>query len=569
MRLLDEYRPRLAYSSGGGGGAPPGDGARRPANLTERDAILITYGDQVRKPGMPPLQTLAYFCERHLAGLVSGVHVLPFFPYSSDDGFAVIDYRKVDAALGTWEDVARLGASFRLMFDAVVNHVSARSEWFHAFLRDDPAYRDYFIVLPEGADLSQVVRPRALPLVTRVRTPSGEKAVWTTFSADQIDLNYSNPAVLLEIMDTLLFYVARGAEFIRLDAIAYLWKEIGTACIHLPRTHRVVQLLRAVLDAVAPYVALVTETNVPHAENVSYFGDGTNEAQMVYNFALPPLVLHAFQTEDARRLAAWAAGLSLPSGQVTFFNFLASHDGIGLNPVRGILSEEEIEAMVERTCTRGGLVSYKRNPDGKQSPYELNVNYFDALARGGAEEGIESGVPVGRFVAAQAIMLALVGVPGIYFHSLFGSRGWPEGVEQTGRQRTINRQKCDLASLEAALADPDSLRSRIFRGYVQLLRARAATPAFHPHGAQQVIRAAGGPPVFALLRTAPGGGDRVVCLHNVSGQVQPVQLDARTSQLGMVTRLTDLVGGAQLRPVGATFKINLGPYQVSWLKVEA
>jgi sucrose phosphorylase len=222
--------------------------------------------------------------------------------------------------------------------------------------------------------------------------------------------------------------------------------------------------------------------------------------------------------------------------------------------------------MVEQTRTRGGLVSYKRNPDGTQSPYELNVNYFDALAYRDGEEDIEGGV--GRFVAAQAIMLALVGVPGIYFHSLFGSRGWPEGVEQTGRQRTINRQKCDLTSLEVALADPDSLRSRIFRGYVQLLKARAATPAFHPHGAQQVIRAAGGPPVFALLRTAPGGGDRVVCLHNVSGRVQPVQLDLPASQLGMVTRLTDLIGGARLRPAGTTFKINLAPYQVSWLKVE-
>jgi glycosidase len=277
-------------------------------------------------------------------------------------------------------------------------------------------------------------------------------------------------------------------------------------------------------------------------------------------------VLHAFQTGDARHLAAWAAGLSLPSSQVTFFNFLASHDGIGLNPARGILSEEEIEAMVERTRARGGLVSYKRNPDGTQSPYELNVNYFDALAPGGAEEDIESWAA--RFVAAQAIMLALVGVPGIYFHSLFGSRGWPEGVEQTGRQRTINRQKSDLAALESALADPGSLRSRVFRGCGQLLKARAATPAFHPHGAQEVIRAAGGPPVFALLRSAPEGGERVVCLHNVSAQPQLVQFDARVAQLGRVTRLIDLIGGARLRPAGATFEIKLGPYQVSWLKVE-
>lgn len=528
------------------------------ATLTERDALLITYGDQVKQPGEAPLRTLADFCAHHLAGVVSGVHLLPFYPWTSDDGFSVVDYRAVDPALGTWDDVARL-RGFRLMFDAVINHASAQSEWFRGFLAGDPRYRDFFVTVEGNPDLAMVVRPRALPLLTRFRTAAGERAVWTTFSDDQVDLNYANPEVLLEIVDLLLFYAAHGAEFIRLDAIAYLWKEIGTPCIHLPQTHRLIQLFRAALDDVAPHVRLITETNVPHRDNVSYFGDGTNEAQLVYNFALPPLTLHALQSGDARVLSEWAASLSLPSDRVTFFNFLASHDGIGLNPARGILPETEIDALVERVRAHGGLVAYKHNTDGTQSPYELNINYFDALSDPQGNEPLA--VQIDRFLCAQAILLALVGVPGIYFHSLFGSRGWPEGVRQTGRNRTINRQKCERVWLERDLADPTSLRHQVFTRYRDLLRVRAASPAFHPHGRQEVLEY--GPAVFAVRRTSPDGVHRLLCLHNVSAQPQQVRLPVESA--GSPGQLRDLVTGRSLAPAAVT----LAPYQAAWLAAEA
>jgi sucrose phosphorylase len=298
--------------------------------LSERDAILITYADQIDEPGRPPLQTLADFMDTHLRGVVSGAHLLPFYPYSSDDGFSVIDYRQVNPRLGTWSDVRRLGQHFQLMFDAVINHISRQSDWFQAFLRSQDPHSHYFIVVAPETDLSMVVRPRALPLLAPVETVLGTKYVWTTFSDDQIDLNYANPQVLLEIVGLLLFYVAQGAQIIRLDAIAYLWKEIGTPCIHLPQAHRVVKLFRAVLDAVAPGVLLITETNVPHEENISYFGDllpetgGTDEAQMIYQFPLPPLVMHSVLSGKARVLSEWAASLETPSEQATFFNFTAS-----------------------------------------------------------------------------------------------------------------------------------------------------------------------------------------------------------------------------------------------------
>jgi len=548
-KRMDVARPRIV--------------ALRPAGLGERDALVITYGDQVRESNMRPLRMLGEFCVKHLDGIVTGIHILPFYPYTSDDGFSVVDYKSVDPALGHWTDVAHIGHRFRPMFDAVINHISRQSAWFQAYLRGEKPSTDYFIECDPKTDLSRVVRPRALPLLTPVATARGTKHVWTTFSDDQIDLNFRNPQVLLEVLDVLLSYAAHGAEFLRLDAIAYLWKEPGTSCIHLPQTHRIIQLIRAVFDVVAPHVMLITETNVPHADNVSYFGDGTNEAQLVYNFALPPLVLHAIHIGNATALTRWAAGLSLPSDRVTFFNFLASHDGIGLNPARGILPDAEINAMVERVRAHGGLVSYKNNPDGSHSPYELNVNYFNALSDPRSGEPLEP--QVDRFMAAQAIMLSLVGMPGIYFHSLFGSRGWPEGVKETGRNRTINRQKLERAALERELAEPASLRSRMFRSYARLLQARAGNAAFNPYAPQRVIEC--GDAVFAVLRVSLDGQHRVLCLHNVSNRPQKVALDFDRLFGTLPMSLHDLNTRERigLSPPGA---IELRSYQVAWLTNE-
>ena len=303
--------------------------------------------------------------------------------------------------------------------------------------------------------LSLVARPRALPLLTEVSTAAGPKKVWTTFSADQADLNFKNPEVLLAVLKALLFYAGQGARFIRLDAIAFLWKEPGTDCLHLPQTHRVIQLMRAVLDEAAPGVLLITETNVPHAKNLSYFGNGSNEAQMVYNFALPPLVLHSFATGNAEKLVCWAQSLALPSQRVTFFNFLASHDGIGLNPARDILSPAEIDALARRAVAHGGLISFKAMPDGSRAPYEMNINFLDALSNPAEDEPPESAA--GKFLAAHAILLSLQGVPGLYFHSLLGSRGDRAAVAATGIPRRINREKLDCARLESELGAQGSL----------------------------------------------------------------------------------------------------------------
>lgn len=533
-------------------------GLREPSPiriLTQKDAMLITYGDQVREPGHSPLSTLGDFLRTHLDKVVPNIHILPFYPCSSDDGFSVIDYFQVNPDLGTWEDIWNLGRDFKLMFDGVINHISRESEWFKGFLRGEEEFMEYFIVLKPETDLSQVFRPRTLPLLTPVKTSRGTRHVWTTFSEDQIDLNFTNPNVLLKILDVLLFYVANKASFLRLDAIAFLWKIVGTNCIHLPQTHAAIKLLRAVIDLVAPGVVLITETNVPHQENISYFGDGSDEAQLVYTFALPPLILHSFLTGDARALSKWASNLELPSDCVTFFNFLASHDGIGITPARGILSQAEMDALVNRVQAHNGFISYRTLPDGSQVPYEMNINYFDALSDPNSDEPLDT--QIDRFVTAHAIMLALVGVPGIYFHSLFGSHGWVDGVLKTGSKRAINREKLNRQDLEDEMANPTLPRAKVLLGLKALLQARAVRQAFDPYAKQQILDL--NPAIFAILR-GETGKNQAICVHNVSNQAQTITLDLSRLNQGSAS---DMLSSEKYQ--GGEIPVQLKPYQMVWL----
>jgi len=536
--------------------------------LTEEDIILITYGDQFRELQRSPLQSLKTFLRSNLSDVISGVHILPFYPYSSDDGFSVIDYRQVAPELGTWEDITQLGKDFRLMFDLVANHISAKSKWFQGFLAGKEPFTGYFPVLEPNTDLSQVVRPRATPVLTPFQTANGLRHVWTTFSVDQIDLDYSNPLVLMEMVDVLLFYVAQGAQVIRLDAIAFLWKIPGTSCIHLPQTHAVVKLFRAVLDVVAPSVLLITETNVPHQENISYFGNylpellRSDEAQLVYQFPLAPLTLHTFLTGDSTRLTDWAEGLpELPPG-TTFFNFTASHDGIGVRPAEGLLLTDEIQNLIQSTLSHGGQVSYRSNPDGSQSAYELNITWYDAL-NDPTQPKPELDIP--RFLASQAIMLSLAGVPGIYIHSLLGSRNCSECMAETGRERSINREKFMLEKLEQELPDPHRLKSRVLAGYHHLLQIRKQQSAFHPDARQHVLRL--GSDVFGILRTTKDGF-RLFCITNVTVRTLELEIELLHLNLSGNTVWIDLLTGKTFS-VQNVLRIDLAPFQCCWLKVES
>lgn len=522
-KLINDYRQKIAS---------------HPYHLSEKDAILITYADQVQNPPEPPLKELNDFLVSHVEAQINSVHLLPFYPFSSDDGFSVVDYKAVDPHFGSWSEVEQLRTHFRLMFDAVINHVSQFSNWFTKYLEGDPDYADFFIDADPAADLSNVVRPRATPLLHEFEDNQGRiHYIWTTFSRDQVDLNYANYKVLLAVLDALFFYIEKGATLLRLDAIAFVWKKIGTPCVHLPETHELIQLMREVLHKVAPEVIIITETNVPHKENVSYFGDGDDEAQMVYNFALPPLLAHSVLTGDPSKMLAWADTLRLPSDKVCFFNFTASHDGVGLRPVSEILDEHEIIGLEAAAKRSGGLVSYRSNPDGTESPYELNCSYIDLLTPSEDDDVLRSK----RMLLTQAVALAMPGVPGIYFHSLFGSRNYLEGVKMTGINRSINREKFNANWLESRLMEEGSLERMVFMAYKRLLSIRINESAFNPFGPFVFLDLH--PALFCIHRESKQLDSHILAVHNFSAE--PVQfrlpdyLELPASECIANTRITE------------------------------
>lgn len=520
----------------------------------ETDTVLITYGNSLvdSRKDATPLQTLHGFLKEHLHHEIRNVHVLPFFPHSSDDGFSVIDYYRVDPRLGSWSDLLNLRQDFDLMADLVINHVSSQSQWFRNFLQGKSPGKDFFIDVDPSTDLSQVTRPRSTPLLTPFQTSQGEKHVWTTFSPDQVDLDFSNPRVLYEMLKVLFFYISKGIRIIRLDAIAYLWKETGTSCIHLPQTHRIVKLLRELAELIHPDTIILTESNVPDRENLSYFGENNDEAHMIYQFPLPPLLLHALHTGSSKYLSQWARQVPDPGDEATYFNFTASHDGIGVRPAEGLIPQKEMDRMVEKMRDFGGHVNTRTHPDGSESPYEINITWFDALK--GTHEGPDN-LQTERFLCSQTIMMSLRGIPGFYIHSLTATANDQAGVKQTGKPRSINRKKWEWKDLMKKLADERDPAHRVFSELKRLLGIRTSQPAFHPDSPQEILDL--GDSFFALKRTHESGKP-IWSLSNITNHRQEFDL----SRLDQSHDLHDLISGGDF---GSAETITLKPYQTVWL----
>lgn len=536
---VDRIR-RLLDSHGGAASAEAED------QWSEQDAWLITYADQFHSADRNPLASLHDFYNSHLRPWINGVHILPFYPWSSDDGYSVIDYAAVDERYGAWVDIERLTADARVMFDAVINHVSASSRWFRGYLAGNPAYADFFISLPPDSDLSAVVRPRTSPLLTAFDSDRGKVWVWTTFSADQVDLNYRDPGLLLKVLEVLLDYAGHGASMIRLDAVQFLWKEVGESSINAPQGHLVIQLLRAIMDEAYPDVIFVTETNVPHQENIAYFGGEEREAQMVYQFALPPLVLDAMHTGSVDLLKSWINDLDpLPSG-CTYLNFLSSHDGVGVRPVEGILPQARIEGLIDLN-RRGGGQFGTRSVGTSTAVYELNTTWFSLM-----ETGYDRDQAVRRHLASHAIMLALRGIPAIYALSMIGGRSDQAGYERTGRARSLNRTKLATEDLKSLLADPDSVTSRVLSGLEEMLRFRSSCVAFHPDSPQRVLATPSG--VIGIER----GSDKP--LARVYVNVSPQHVAVPHPGPGWRHH------GAG--DINAADQLQLGPWQSVWLAQE-
>jgi sucrose phosphorylase len=523
---------------------------------SQAKTLLITYGNSLKSSNNePPLRTLDRFLNSYLQDTITGVHILPFCPYSSDDGFAVIDYLAIDPALGTWEDIDHLGKNFNLMVDLVINHISSQHEWFEQFKRGEKPGCDYFIEVDPETDLSDVVRPRSSPLLAEVETVHGTKYVWATFSHDQIDLNFANPEVLVEMVKVVLAYINAGAKYIRLDAIGYLWKTIGTSCIHRPETHALIKVFRQIVQMVNSSVALITETNVPNRENLSYFGN-RNEAHMIYNFSLPPLLLNALLQGRSDHLRTWM--MSMPPSPVgcAYLNFTASHDGIGMRPTEGLLTEDEYETLLECMQQFGGRISMRRHNDGSESPYEINISLFDAFK--GTVKG-EDQWQIERFICSQTIAMAVEGIPAFYIHSLLATPNHADGVVETGQNRTINRRQWDYETLEALMSDPTSPQAIVLKELSRRIQIRRRQPAFHPNATQYTLQLR--PAIFGFWRQSMTREQSIFSIHNLTDEPQTLRL----SDLNLVCTddWFDLIGGTSISEIYEA--LDLAPYQSMWL----
>jgi sucrose phosphorylase len=538
-------------------GSVPRKRARTPSNRlwSEKDAFLITYGDTILDGVHKPLDLLEDFLSRYMGGVVDGVHVLPFFPFSSDDGFAVMDYRAVNPRLGEWSDISRIASNFHLVSDLVLNHVSSQGNWFNQYRQGKAPYDKFFYEADPDQDLSTVVRPRTTPLLQKIETRNGDRHVWCTFSHDQIDLDFSNPEVLLEMLRIIRMHIDKGVRTLRLDAVAFIWKEPGTSCIHLPQTHAIVQLIRLLVDYTFETVVLLTETNVPRSENLSYFGN-RNEAHAVYNFPLPPLILHAMQSGSAEYLNRWQA--TMPPAQLgcAYLNFTASHDGIGMRPAEGVLPLDEKDRMIETAKAAGALVSMRTMPDGTEQAYELNCSLFDVMRRtfkGEDDHHFE------RFVCSQTIPMSLEGIPAFYIHSFLATPSDHEAVERRGMNRAINRHRWHYPDLLDRIEDPGSDQARVMEALSERLRIRARQPGFHPNATQFTLRL--DPRLFGVWRQSLDRYQSIFAIHNVSDETVTVSPNALNMIEDDIWR--DLLSGQEID--AAAEAITLAPYQCRWI----
>ncbi len=521
----------------------------------ERDVIMITYGDSVINEGELPLTTLYNFLNKYCKTTINNVHILPFFPFSSDDGFSVIDYSSVNESLGGWNEVSLIAKDYGLMADLVINHCSARSAWFENFIKGEGVGHDFFFTASPDDDLSMVTRPRVSPLLRETQTADGTKYVWCTFSHDQVDFDFRNPKVLQAFIEIIRLYIENGAKIFRLDAVAFLWKIVGTTCINLIQTHEVIRLIRTLVEHVDPTIMLITETNIPNRENLTYFGNA-NEAHAIYNFSLPPLLVNTLVTGNCRYLKSWI--MSMPPAQhgTTYFNFIASHDGIGLRPAEGLLDEEEISELVHTMQNFGGKISWRASAHGQQKPYEINITLFDALQ--GTVNGPDKW-QIERFICAHAIMLAMEGIPGLYIHSLLGTSNDYEKVANTGQNRSINRKRWLLPELEALLDSPYSQHHKVLTRMSQLIRIRKTQDAFHPNATQFTLQM--GEQIFGFWRQSLDRKQSVFCISNISNEEQSILL----SDINLVgtDNWLELISREVIEDVNAF--MTLRPYQTVWI----
>lgn len=521
----------------------------------QADAIMITYADSLLSESEKPLDTLKNFLDEYCADAINGVHILPFFPYSSDDGFSVIDFSSVNEGLGDWSNIQSISSSYKLMSDLVINHCSARSKWFENFQKQIDPGKDFFFTCEPGDDVSQVVRPRTNRLLYPVDTANGIKYVWCTFSHDQVDLDFSNPEVLKKFIEIIRYYLDMGVKIFRLDAVAFLWKKVGSSSINLPETHELVRLIRTLIEHAQSDAVIITETNIPNIENMSYFGN-QNEAHWIYNFSLPPLLVNCLLTGNSQHIRQWLMSMPAAINGTSYFNFIASHDGIGLRPLEGLISNDEEQAMIATLQKFGGKISWRAISDNESKPYEINIALYDALK--GSIKG-EDQYNFVRFICAHQIMLGLQGVPAFYVHSLLATGNDYQRYFNSGHNRCINRHKWQYEELKPLLDNPQTEHHQVFYKLKDLIQLRAKQAAFHPNAEQYVLYLGDG--FVGFSRNTVDKSQIIYCISNITDEQQILPINSINLAYGR--KFIDLISD---EPLAVELEyLSFQPYQTVWL----
>ena len=498
LQILDDFSEKSAYEE-----------KRDEERWNESHSVLITYADSIYKNGEATLKTLNELLSKHFGSLSKVVHILPFLKSTSDGGFAVSSYDSLEEKFGGWDDLKSISKNHDLMADLVLNHVSSSHPWVQQFIKSqEPGISNVFSP-KQNLDWSNVVRPRSSSLFSQINTDDGPKQVWTTFGPDQIDLNWHNPKMTLEFLNLIITYLSNGIKWLRLDAVGFIWKESGTTCLHLPKAHSIVKLLRVLLNNLLDDGVLITETNVPQKENLSYL-ISDDEAHMAYNFPLPPLLLEAIITSRADILNSWIFDWPILPEDTTLFNFTASHDGVGLRALEGLMNEQRIKDLLINCEKRGGLVSHRRLSNGDDKPYELNISWWSAMEDSSRDA---KRFQYERFILSQLLVMALKGVPAFYLPALLASENDIKSFSMTGQRRDLNREKFKSENLSAVLNNPESNANKNLKYLRNAMDVRSKLKQFHPCSQMKCL-SKGRSDIVVIKRGK--GPESVFAIHNMT-----------------------------------------------------
>ena len=520
--------------------------------VTEKTTMVISYGNSITDRNVKSLKVFNNFFKKYLNNSFNTIHFLPFYPSSSDSGFAVKDHYKIDPRLGSWSNINNISKNASIMADLVINHSSARGLWFSNFLKNKSPGKDYFFTVDKKFNSSKVIRPREHKLLKKIKLFDKNRYLWRTFSPDQIDLNFQNPKVLMRFIKIILNLISHGVKIFRLDAIAYLWKQNGTSCINHQNTHNIIKLIRGICNLLKTKTIIITETNLPEKENLSYFGN-SDESNWVYNFSLPPLLVYSLLFEDSSKITKWSKSLPNTKKGNNYLNFIASHDGIGMRPVEGILEKNKQKKLLKRLKANGSEFSYRKIHGKGKKVYEANITLFNAFKKSDYDK--DGKFYFERYFAAHTIMMSFEGIPAVYFNSIFGNSNDNSKFIISGNKRDLNRYRWNKTKLENHLKDKNSKQYKFYKKMTSLIKIRKNQKAFHPDAARKTLNF--GQKFFGIKRTSVDKKQSIICITNITSDIQTIVLNK------------DILKGKNL--LGEKIQVNgknieLLPFQTIWLK---